>query len=225
MFVGAIVAARPVVGASGTTDPNGLVDAARAGFDSYLAGVEPPDSNDDPDEFVECPVLTPEQIDEAIAAIGYDETAFNQRQATLHVERAEGEEASLEYPVLVCRAEVYSELRATPMVQVGAARLPDGVSFADLIATADDVEASETTEVRGPSPAAHDGDMTTICESGGECFLVWEMAGLLVLVGANETAAAEFGEADLQGGLDVLLEPVLRSLADLPTIAIATTAA
>ena len=56
---GGFVALGSAATASATTDPDGLVDAARAGFDAYLDEVDPPDPGSDPDELDECPLLAP----------------------------------------------------------------------------------------------------------------------------------------------------------------------
>ena len=72
--------------------------------------------------------------------------------------------------MLVCGAEVPSEVRSTPGVQVGAVRLPEGVAFADIIAA--DQEATDDEdppEIIGPVPAPLGGEVTTLCEDDGGC--------------------------------------------------------
>jgi hypothetical protein len=98
-----------------------------------LDEIDPSDAAGNPDELDGCPLLPPAEFDAAIAALGY-EVSFDQRMAVLGADAIELDEADVEYRVLVCGAEVPSEVRSTPGVQLGAVRLPNGIAFADIIA-------------------------------------------------------------------------------------------
>jgi hypothetical protein len=221
---GAILAGSSFAGATATTEPDDLVEAAVAGLDAFLADFELPDANSDPDELDACPLLSPEEVDGVVAAIGY-EGSFDQRSAVLGVDAIERAESTVDYPIVVCIAEVPSEVRSTPGVQAGAVRLPDGVTFADVIASEQEEvdEDDGLLEITGPTPGALGGHVTTFCEPDGGCGAIWESEGLAIFASVDQTALEELGEPDFAAGLEALLEPALRNMVELPVGGPATT--
>ena len=116
-----------------------------------------PDAGGDADQLDACPLLRPEQFDATIAALDY-KGSFDQRMAVLGADAFKLDESDVEYPVLVCGAQVPSEVRSTPGVQVGAVRLPDGATFADVIAAEQQtMNEQDLPVVTGPTPAASAG--------------------------------------------------------------------
>jgi hypothetical protein len=161
-------------------DPEGLVDAARAGYTAFVAGMSVSERGEYP--LLECPWITPADLVAAVAPVGDATLVESEVRTTLEVDLAAEDEEQLALFV-TCDTEEYTEANPDapgPVYGIGIGvfdYVADPEAVGDL---ADFVESVDTGVVVEPSLDTLGGTMYGYCEESDDlpdgtaaCYQFW----------------------------------------------------